>query len=325
MNDPRIALRPTMVGILRCGKMLPPQLNLVIEIEFADATAALWSSWRASGPWAAPTDPSSRPDRRRQRTKKTARKKLRTSSATPPAPLMAGCRARQVPLPETLPRYPKPCPATKPCRYPKPCPATRDLLSSLPETLPRYPKPCRYPRPCPATGSLARTLAPLPQNPCPTTGSLARTLAPLPEALPEPLPRYRKPCQNPCPATRSLARTLAPLPEALPETLPRYPKHCCCCCWCWCCCWCSSRVSQRIDKCSHGTLLHFNLQSPHLKICHTNPRHTERSPSKQNHAKINVTSVQKPTQNACKKNMSCQNREGVTGRGRENGPLFPHP
>ena len=34
-------LRPTMVGILRCGKMLPPQLNLVIEIEFADATTAL--------------------------------------------------------------------------------------------------------------------------------------------------------------------------------------------------------------------------------------------------------------------------------------------
>ena len=48
-----------------------------------------------TGPWAAPTDPSSRPDRRRQRTKKTARKKLRTSSATPPAPLMAGCRARR--------------------------------------------------------------------------------------------------------------------------------------------------------------------------------------------------------------------------------------
>ena len=53
VNDPRIAravhqggyadvlLRPTMVGILRCGKMLPPQLNLVIEIEFADATTAL--------------------------------------------------------------------------------------------------------------------------------------------------------------------------------------------------------------------------------------------------------------------------------------------
>ena len=34
-------LRPTMVGILRCGKMLPPQLNLVIEIEFADATCAV--------------------------------------------------------------------------------------------------------------------------------------------------------------------------------------------------------------------------------------------------------------------------------------------
>ena len=29
--------------ILRCGKMLPPQLNLVIEIEFADATTALCS------------------------------------------------------------------------------------------------------------------------------------------------------------------------------------------------------------------------------------------------------------------------------------------
>ena len=55
VNDPRIAravhqggyadvlLRPTMVGILCCGKMLPPQLNLVIEIEFADATTALWS------------------------------------------------------------------------------------------------------------------------------------------------------------------------------------------------------------------------------------------------------------------------------------------
>ena len=55
VNDPRIAramhqggyadalLRPTMVGILRCAKMLPPQLNLVIEIEFADATTALWS------------------------------------------------------------------------------------------------------------------------------------------------------------------------------------------------------------------------------------------------------------------------------------------
>ena len=38
-----VLLRPTMVGILRYGKMLPPQLNLVIEIEFADATTALWS------------------------------------------------------------------------------------------------------------------------------------------------------------------------------------------------------------------------------------------------------------------------------------------
>ena len=61
VNDPRIArtvhqggyadvlLRPTMVGILRCGKMLPPQLNLVIEIEFADATAALWSENAGGG------------------------------------------------------------------------------------------------------------------------------------------------------------------------------------------------------------------------------------------------------------------------------------
>ena len=38
-----VLLRPTMAGILRCGKMLPPQLNLVIEIKFADATTALWS------------------------------------------------------------------------------------------------------------------------------------------------------------------------------------------------------------------------------------------------------------------------------------------
>ena len=34
-----VLLRPTMVGLLRCGKMLPPQL-LVIEIKFADATTA---------------------------------------------------------------------------------------------------------------------------------------------------------------------------------------------------------------------------------------------------------------------------------------------
>ena len=52
VNVPRIAravhqsgyadvlLRPTMVGVLRCGKMLPPQLNLVTQIEFADGTAS---------------------------------------------------------------------------------------------------------------------------------------------------------------------------------------------------------------------------------------------------------------------------------------------
>ena len=45
-----VLLRPTMVGILRCGKMLPPQLNLVIEIEFADATTALWSKSAGAHP-----------------------------------------------------------------------------------------------------------------------------------------------------------------------------------------------------------------------------------------------------------------------------------
>ena len=48
-----VLLRPTMVGILRCGKMLPPQLNLVIEIEFADATTALWSENAAAHPFGA--------------------------------------------------------------------------------------------------------------------------------------------------------------------------------------------------------------------------------------------------------------------------------
>ena len=38
-----VLLRPTMVGILRCGSMLPPQLNLVLELEFADAATTLWS------------------------------------------------------------------------------------------------------------------------------------------------------------------------------------------------------------------------------------------------------------------------------------------
>ena len=51
-------LRPTMVGILRCGKMLPPQLNLVIEIEFADATTALWSENAGAHPAGAPTSRS---------------------------------------------------------------------------------------------------------------------------------------------------------------------------------------------------------------------------------------------------------------------------
>ena len=56
VNDPRIGravhqvgyadvlLRPTMVGILRCGKMLPPQLNLVIEIAGAHPAGATLST-----------------------------------------------------------------------------------------------------------------------------------------------------------------------------------------------------------------------------------------------------------------------------------------
>ena len=133
-------------------------------------------------------------------------------------------------MPKTLPRYPKPCPATRSLaplpealsRYPKPCPATRNL-APLPEALSRYPKPC------PAT----RSLVPLPETslalypkPCPAT----RSLVPLPETL----PRYPKPC----PATRNFAPLPEALPETLPETLPRYPKPCRypsqCCCWCCC-------------------------------------------------------------------------------------------
>ena len=138
------------------------------------------------------------------------------------------------------------------------------------------------------------------------------------EALPEPLPRYRKPCQNPCPATRSLARTLAPLPEALPETLPRYPKHCCCCCWRWCCCWLEPSLSEDRQM--------FTWNPPSLQQSKSSSEDLpERSPSKQNHAKNQRDIRAKTHAKRCKKNMSCQNREGVTGRGRENGPLFPHP
>ena len=53
------------------------------------------------------------------------------------------------------------------------------------------------------------------------------------------------------------------------------------------------------------------LGRSHLQICHTNPHHTLASKIMQ---KINVTSVQKPTQNACKKNMSCQNQESQAGK-----------
>ena len=36
-----VLMAPTLVGLLGCGKMLPPQLNLVLEIEFADPANAV--------------------------------------------------------------------------------------------------------------------------------------------------------------------------------------------------------------------------------------------------------------------------------------------
>ena len=120
-------------------------------------------------------------------------------------------------MPKTLPRYPKPCPATRSlvplpetslALYPKPCPATRSLVP-LPETLPRYPKPC------PATRDLLSSLPealPRYPKPCPAT----RNLAPLPEAL----SRYPKLCPATRSLARNLARNLAPLPEALPLPEP---------------------------------------------------------------------------------------------------------
>ncbi|CAE7903161.1 unnamed protein product, partial [Symbiodinium necroappetens] len=36
-----VLVAPTLVGLLGCGKMLPPQLNLVLEIEFADPAEAV--------------------------------------------------------------------------------------------------------------------------------------------------------------------------------------------------------------------------------------------------------------------------------------------
>jgi len=54
-----VLMAPTLVGLLGCGKMLPPQLNLVLEIEFADpadnvrgARTAPWTSAsKTSGFW----------------------------------------------------------------------------------------------------------------------------------------------------------------------------------------------------------------------------------------------------------------------------------
>ena len=37
-----VLIPPTLIGLFQSGKMLPPQLNLVLEIEFAEAADALW-------------------------------------------------------------------------------------------------------------------------------------------------------------------------------------------------------------------------------------------------------------------------------------------
>ena len=36
-----VLMAPTLIGLFQCGKMLPPQLNLVLELEFAEAADAL--------------------------------------------------------------------------------------------------------------------------------------------------------------------------------------------------------------------------------------------------------------------------------------------
>ena len=36
-----VLMAPTLIGLFQSGKMLPPQLNLVLEIEFAEAGDAL--------------------------------------------------------------------------------------------------------------------------------------------------------------------------------------------------------------------------------------------------------------------------------------------
>ncbi|CAE7476412.1 unnamed protein product, partial [Symbiodinium necroappetens] len=41
-NYKDVLIPPTLIGMFQSGKMLPPQLNLVLEIEFADPADALW-------------------------------------------------------------------------------------------------------------------------------------------------------------------------------------------------------------------------------------------------------------------------------------------
>ena len=36
-----VLMHPRLIGMFNCGKMLPPQLNLVLEIEFAEPEQAM--------------------------------------------------------------------------------------------------------------------------------------------------------------------------------------------------------------------------------------------------------------------------------------------
>ena len=47
-NFKDVLMPPTLIGLFQSGKMLPPQLNLVLEIEFAEAADALWPGGNGS-------------------------------------------------------------------------------------------------------------------------------------------------------------------------------------------------------------------------------------------------------------------------------------
>ena len=47
-NFKDVLMPPTLIGLFQAGKLLPPQLNLVLEIEFAEAADALWPGGNGS-------------------------------------------------------------------------------------------------------------------------------------------------------------------------------------------------------------------------------------------------------------------------------------